>query len=141
LIILVSVDVFRRFFFQTTNAWIMELEWHLFAIIFLLGAGFTFKRDRHVRVDLFYDRFTKKEKAFTNIIGIVFFLIPMCLLLMSVAFGYALDAYQIGEGSPDPGGLPHRFIIKSTITIGAFLLFLQAISELIKSWLIYKEQS
>jgi len=140
LVILVSIDVFRRYFFQTTNAWIMELEWHLFAAIFLIGAGFTFKRDKHVRVDLFYDRFNKKEKALTNMVGILVFLIPMCLLLIIVSFNYALDSYLIGEGSPDPGGLPHRYIIKSTIVIGSLLLLLQAISEVIKSWQDYRDK-
>lgn len=136
LMILVCCDVAARYFFQTTSAWVMELEWHLFALVFLLGAGYAFKHDRHVRVDLFYDRFSARDKAWVNLLGALFFLMPWCLLMIYVSFYYALGSYQIGEGSPNPGGLPYRFVIKGTITLGMILLFLQAWASVAQSILV-----
>ena len=66
LVILVCIDVLSRYLFSETAAWVMELEWHLFSLLFLFGAGFALKHDRHVRVDLFYDKFSPKDKALVN---------------------------------------------------------------------------
>ena len=133
LVILVCFDVIIRYLFSDTQAWIMELEWHLFSLVFLLGAAYCFHHDKHVRVDLFYARFSEKEKAFVNFIGALLFLIPWCIVIIWVSFKYAQQSFIIGETSPDPGGLPARYVIKFSITLGIFLLLLQAISSLIKS--------
>jgi len=138
LILLVCFDVLRRFFLNKTDAWVMELEWHMFGIIFLLGAAYTFKESKHVRVDLFYSQFDIKNKAFVNIVGAVVLLIPFCIILIYVTFNYAYDSYLLREGSPDPGGLPYRFIIKSMIPVAMILLLLQAIAEVFRNILIYK---
>lgn len=139
LMVLVCMDVFIRYMLNDSSAWIMELEWHLFATIFLLGAGYAFQHDRHVRVDLFYTRMKKQDKALVDFIGTLVFLIPWCIALMVVSFQYAYQSFLIGETSPDPGGLPARYIIKSLIFIGLLLLFLQAISTLFRSWLVLRE--
>jgi len=118
----------------------MELQWHLFALIFLLGAGFTLRNEKHVRVDLFYHDFQRKDKALVNLIGTIVFLIPMCLVLIYVGFYYAYESYSISEGSPDPGGLPFRFVIKSMISVGMFLLLLQGLSLLIQSYYTIQEK-
>ena len=136
LIVVVCFDVVARKLFNFSKIWIMDLEWHLYALIFLLAAGYALKHDRHVRVDLFYDKFSNRGKAMTNFWGHLLFLIPWCLLVVYFSFNYALESYTIKEGSPEPGGLPARYIIKFSITVGAFLLLLQAISGLISSGLI-----
>jgi len=136
LVLLVCFDVTRRYFFQETAAWIMELEWHLFALIFLLGAGYALKHDRHVRVDLFYANFSAKDKAWVNFLGTLIFLIPWCVLIIYTSYYYALGSYQIGEGSPDPGGLPARYLIKFAITLGTTFLLLQAFSLAAQSLLV-----
>jgi TRAP-type mannitol/chloroaromatic compound transport system permease small subunit len=138
LMLLVCFDVVVRYLFNETQAWIMELEWHLFGLIFLLGAGYAFRHDRHVRVDLFYAKFSAKDKALVNLIGGLIFLIPWTAILIYVSFEYATIAYKIGEGSPDPGGLPARYIIKYAITAGMVLLFLQGLASIIDNWLIFK---
>ncbi|MEM9821637.1 MAG: TRAP transporter small permease subunit [Bacteroidota bacterium] len=140
LVLLVCFDVARRALFDTTAAWIMELEWHLFALIFLLGAGYSLKRDRHVRVDLFYAKFSAKDKALVNLLGTLLFLIPWCILIIYFSYFYALDAYIIGEVSPDPGGLPARYLIKFAITLGISLLLLQAMAMAASSALILMDQ-
>lgn len=133
LVVLVCFDVITRYFYNDTAAWIMELEWHFFALIFLLGAGYTLKHDRHVRVDLFYSKFSSKDKALVDFIGNLLFLIPWCLVIIYFSYNYALGSYKIGESSPDPGGLPARYIVKFAIPFGITLLFLQAISSLIEA--------
>ena len=135
LVVLVCFDVITRYLFSDTQAWIMELEWHLFALTFLLGAAYCFLHDKHVRVDLFYAKFSDKDKAMVNFIGALLFLIPWCIVIIKVSYDYALQSYLMGETSPDPGGLPALYIVKFAITIGVFLLLLQAISSLIKSGL------
>lgn len=136
LVLLVFFDVLRRYLFNASAAWIMELEWHIFALIFLFGAAFTFKHDKHVRVDLFYDKCDKKDKAWINFIGTLLFLIPWTIFIIYFSYSYASNSFSINEGSPDPGGLPARYIIKFCIPLGMTFLFLQAFSELIKSWLL-----
>jgi len=115
----------------------MELEWHLFALVFLIGAGYAFKHDRHVRVDLFYAKFTPKDRALVNLIGGLIFLVPWCILIIYVSYDYAHVSFLIRETSPDPGGLPARYIIKFAITVGVSLLLLQGISSIIQSLFIY----
>lgn len=138
LMLLVCFDVIARYIANDTSAWIMELEWHMFALIFLLGAGYGFRHDRHVRVDLFYASFAPRDKALVNVIGGLFFLIPWCVVVVIVATNYALTSYEIREMSPDPGGLPARYIIKFAIAIGAFLLMLQGLSSVIRSMLVLR---
>lgn len=138
LVLIVCVDVVRRFIFQRTDAWIMELEWHMFAMVFLLGAGYTLKENKHVRVDLFYSTFDKKTQALINMVGGLVLLLPLCLLLVYISIKYSYNSYMLGEGSPDPGGLSYRFIIKSMIPFGMFLLMLQGVAETMKAFIVYK---
>lgn len=140
LVILVCFDVIRRWLINDTEAWIMELEWHLFALIFLLGAGYAMKHDRHVRVDLFYSNFSERDKAWVNLLGTIFFLIPWCVLIIIMSWQYAGEAWAVGEGSPDPGGLPARYLIKYTISIGMSLLLLQGFAELSKAILVLRKK-
>lgn len=131
LILLICLDVLLRYMFNATQKWVIELEWHLFAVIFLLGASYTMQADKHVRVDLFYQNYSEKMKQWVNIIGNVVFLIPWCLVLIYVSYKYANVSYSYLEGSPDPGGLPARYVIKYMITFGFGLLLLQCISDTI----------
>lgn len=128
LVIVVCYDVFTRYFMKESRVAIQELEWHLFAIIFLIGAAYTLKYDRHVRVDVLYTRFSHQRKAWINLIGSILFLIPFCLLVIWASRNFVIDSFRIHETSPDPGGLPGRYILKSMIPFGFFLLLLQAIA-------------
>lgn len=141
LVLLVCFDVTIRYLFNDTQAWIMELEWHLFALIFLLGAGYTLKHDHHVRVDLFYTKFCRRDKAWVNLAGAVLFLIPWCVIIIIYSFQYANTSFQIAEGSPDPGGLPARYLIKFAITFGVSLLLLQAVASVCNSIIAILETS
>lgn len=129
LVILIGLDVVLRYAFNWSSSANQELEWHLFATLFLLGSAYALKHDKHVRVDVFYSRFSDRKKSWVNLTGTVVFLIPFCLVIIQTSIPFVLDAWKIAESSPEPGGLAHRFIIKSTIPLGATLLLIQAISE------------
>lgn len=135
LVLLIVVDVFLRYVFQFSSPAVFELEWHLFAALFLLGAGWTFKNDQHVRVDLFYQKFSEKGKAVVNLFGTLILLLPFCVVGFIESFDFALNSFKIGETSPDPGGLPARYIIKSCIPVSFLLLGLQGLSTILTSTL------
>lgn len=136
LVIVICFDVITRYLFNETQTWMPELEWHLFAAVFLIGAAYTFHDDAHVRVDLFYANKSEKWKAWINLIGILIFLVPWCLVVIRAANKYAYNAFLINETSPDPGGLPGRWIIKYMVVLGFLLLLLQAISVALKCILV-----
>ena len=135
LVLVVFVDVVMRYLFNTSFVFTQELEWHLFAFIFLIGAGYTLLHDGHVRVDIIYQRLGKKGQAWINLIGVVFFLLPGCIMVILTSWQFVYTAWAVMEGSPDPGGIPYRFLVKGTITVGFILLTLQGLSLGISSLL------
>ena len=138
LVILVCYDVTIRKFFDISHPWTIELEWHLFSLIFLLGAGYAFKHNRHVRVDLFYSKFSKKDKAWTDLIGSIAFLVPWCIVIIIFSAGYAHESFLDNEGSPNPDGLGARYLIKSAVTLGFSLLLLQGLGQIAEAILTIK---
>lgn len=132
-IAIIFSNVVLRYVFNTSFVFAAELEWHLFGFIFLMGAGYTLLHDNHVRVDIFYSLMDTKKKALVNVLGVFFFLIPSCYLVLTTATPWVITAYQVGEVSIDPGGIPARFLLKGVLPIGYFLLLLQGVSLCIKS--------
>jgi TRAP-type mannitol/chloroaromatic compound transport system permease small subunit len=134
LILVITYDVIVRYLFHSSSVAMQEFEWHLFAIIFLLSAGYTLKIDEHVRVDVFYSRLSESKKAWINLIGALFFLIPFCIILLVSSQNFVLISLRVGETSPDAGGLPARYILKALIPISFFFLLLQGIAVAFKSF-------
>ena len=128
LVLVVFVDVVMRYLFNTSFVFTQELEWHLFGFIFLIGAGYTLLHDGHVRVDIIYQRVGFKPRAWINLCGVILFLIPGCIMVISTSWTFMANSFAMLEGSPDPGGIPFRFVLKSCIPIGFTLLLLQGIS-------------
>lgn len=133
LVLVIVTDVLLRYALNMTSAASFELEWHLFALIFMLGASYTLQQDKHVRVDVFYHRFSEKNKAWVNAIGTALLLLPFCAIAFWESLSFVESSFLFKETSPDPGGLPARYLVKSSIPVGFFLLGLQGISELLKS--------
>ena len=132
LIGLICLDVLFRYLFSFSKNWIIELEWHMFAIIFLLGSAYALQAEKHVRVDVFYQRFSKKTQAVINLLGTLIFLIPWCYLVITTSYKFFINSWYIREGSSQPGGLPARYVIKGMIVVGFILLAMQGISFLVK---------
>lgn len=124
----------------TSNA-LIELQWFSFSILFFLGASYVLRHNEHVRVDFLYGNWPPKRKAMVNLLGTLLFLLPFCAIVLWVSFRPVLIAWgwnpmtggwRTWEMSPNPGGLPYA-PIKSFILIGFGLLFVQGLSEAIKS--------
>lgn len=123
----VFVDVVLRYVFNNSSIALQELEWHLFSTLFLLGIAYTLHQDAHVRVDIFYAKFSPKKQAWINIIGFLIFILPINLLIIYAGFEFAYESFLLNEQSADPGGLSSRFIIKSIIPISAILVIISGL--------------
>ena len=115
---------------ESSNAW-LEIQWYLFGAIFLLAAGYTLKHNGHVRVDVFYGRLGPRGQAWIDLLGGLFFLLPMAVLLAWLAWPVFMDAWTTHEMSPDAGGLI-RWPVKLLLPVGFALLALQGVAEVIK---------
>ena len=128
LVLVVFADVVMRYLFNTSFVFTQELEWHIFGFIFLIGAGYTLLHDGHVRVDIIYQRLGLKGRAWINLAGVILFLIPGCVMVITTSWKFTMNSFAILEGSPDPGGIPFRFLMKGCIPAGFTLLLLQGLS-------------
>jgi TRAP-type mannitol/chloroaromatic compound transport system permease small subunit len=120
----------RYAFSYSSNGW-LELQWYMFAILVMFGASYTFKRNEHVRVEIFYLFLSERGQIWLDLIGTLFFLIPSCLLLCYLSWPFFHQAYEVGEMSGNAGGLI-RWPIKFVIPAGFVMLALQGVSEVIK---------
>lgn len=114
----------------SSNAW-LELQWYLFAAIFLLCSGYTLLHNEHIRIDVISSRFTARTRAWIDIFGAVAFLLPVSLYIMYLSWPIFINAWDSGELSSNAGGLI-RWPARLMIPVGFFLLSVQGISELIK---------
>ena len=115
----------------SSNA-LIETQWYLFSVVFLLGAAYTLRRNGHVRVDVFQSRWQGKRRALAELVGTVLFLLPFSGLVLFFSYKWVLASWRIWETSPDPGGLP-RYPIKSLVLVSFTILLLQGVSEAIKN--------
>jgi TRAP-type mannitol/chloroaromatic compound transport system permease small subunit len=114
----------------SSNAY-LELQWYLFAAVFLLGGGYTLKHRAHVRVDVLYERISPRARGIVDLVGTLVLLIPFCVFVIWISWSPVWSSIELGEQSPDPGGLP-RFLVKPLIPIGFAMLMLQGIAETIR---------
>ncbi len=122
--------VVRKIFSIGSNAW-LELQWYLFSAVFLLGAGYTFLRNAHVRIDFVSGRLSARARSVIDVVGIVVFVLPLSFLMIDLSWPIFTRAWQSGEMSQNAGGLI-RWPIYLLIPAGFGLLALQSVSELIK---------
>ena len=139
MVLVVFYDTFMRYVFQKGNVALQELEWHLFAVVFLIGAAYTLKQGGHVRVDIIYLKLSDKAKAWIDLLGIFVFLIPFSIMVILSTKGFIINSWDVREISPDPGGLPARYILKAMIPLGFSLLIVQGFSEACKSFMVIME--
>ena len=135
LVMLVNVfyDAIMRYFFRSGWIALQELEWHIFAVVFLFGMAYTLKEDGHVRVDVLYDHFAPRWKAVVNIAGTLLFIVPLAILIINGSFWYVKEAYEVNEVSGDPGGLTHRWLIKAVIPTSFVFLVVSACGFIVRN--------
>ncbi len=129
----VFYDVIMRYLFNDVSIGMQEMEWHLFSAIFLLGISYTLNENAHVRVDIIYDQLSPGKQAFINISGTLVFLIPFSVLITWYGFFFAKEAWLLKEMSGDPGGLPHRWMIKSVMSIAFVLVIISSFGFMLRS--------
>lgn len=129
----------RYMFSASSNAW-LEVQWYMFAGIVLLGAPYTFKVNEHVRVDLVYGFVSERTRILIDIFGIIFFLLPICIILIYFTWPWFVEAWRTNETSSNAGGLI-RWPVKLVLPVGFFLMTLQGLSELIKRFAALQSHS
>lgn len=130
LIGVIVLNVTLRYAFNEGRIEFEELQWHLYAVGFLVGLAYCFKRDGHIRIDIFHERFSLRKKAWIDFIGILVFLIPYISIVLIYSPGFIEYSFTTNEVSDAPGGLPHRWVIKSTMFIAYLLLLFAAVARL-----------
>jgi TRAP-type mannitol/chloroaromatic compound transport system permease small subunit len=135
LLMLVNVfyDAIMRYLFNSGSIALQELEWHLFAMVFLFGMAYCLKEDGHVRVDILYDHFPTHWKAVVNIGGTLLLILPLSLLIIEGSIWYVKQAYTTGEISGDPGGLGQRWLIKAVIPASFVFLIISATGFVVRN--------
>jgi len=131
LVLLVVFDATNRYLFSEGSTALQELEWHFFDVVILLSIAFTLRHNAHVRVDIFYEKFSQKMKLVVDIITSLFFIFPLSILIIYIGIGFVEMSFVQHEASSDPGGLEYRWIVKSLMPIAFVLLILQAFKELV----------
>ncbi len=132
LVLLVIYDATMRYLFSAGSTALQELEWHFFDVVILLSIAYTMRMGAHVRVDIFYDKFSEKTKRVINIFSTLFFILPFSVLIVYIGYGFVEMSFLQNEASSDPGGLPYRWIVKSLIVVSFVLLALEALKALIE---------
>lgn len=120
----------RKFLNASSNSW-LELQWYLFSVVFLCCAGYALLRKEHIRIDIIASHLSERANQRIALFGHVFFLVPLCLIMLYFSWPYFMESVRINEHSSNAGGLV-RWPAKLTILVGFSLLLLQGISEIIK---------
>jgi TRAP-type mannitol/chloroaromatic compound transport system permease small subunit len=127
IVLLMACNVLMRYLFNTGSVWAQELEWHLLVPVVLFGMSYTLRHGEHVRSDILYFRFTPRTRALIDLVSALL-IVAIALLIIWFSLHYVQQSFVIDEKSPDPGGLPNRWIIKGLMPIGFALLALQGVA-------------
>lgn len=131
---LVAINVLLRYSLSVGSVWAQELEWHLLAALILLGMCYALQRGDNVRVDLFYAHYSPRLKFVVDVISVLL-LMAIALYFIKLSLAYVDQSYSILEGSPDPGGIPYRWVVKALIPLGYGLVAVQSLGALLQLFL------
>ena len=146
IVVLMVINVFLvvilRYLFGISFIWMQETYVWMHAYIFMVGAGFTYLNDDHVRIDIIYRNSSKLYKSIVDLVGNIFLLLPFLYLIWSYSFPFVYKSWQMNEVSREAGGLTNIYLLKLAILIFAFLLFIQVVSKIINNFLnLYLNES
>ncbi|WP_298219706.1 TRAP transporter small permease subunit [Halothiobacillus sp.] len=134
LVLLVAFDVGARYLFHRSWVAEQELEWHVLAVIAMMAAAYTLQQGEHVRVDIFYQYYSHRVKIWMDALFPLLIVIPVGFTIAFMSLHFVQMSFAIGEGSPDPGGLPYQWIIKAFIPLGFVLVSLQGVVMTIQAF-------
>ena len=133
LVLVTFTVVVLRYVFDSGSIALQETSSYLHATIFLVGMAYTLQQDAHVRVDIFYTNFSPQTKAWVDLCGALFLLLPFMLFITWISWSYIATSWSVFEGSREAGGLPGVFILKSLILVMTALLSLQALTQVARN--------
>jgi TRAP-type mannitol/chloroaromatic compound transport system permease small subunit len=133
LVIVTFLVVLLRYVFDSGSIALQEASTYLHASVFLIGMAYTLQQDAHVRVDIFYARCSRQTKAWIDLFGALFLLLPFMLFVSWISWSYIVDSWSVMEGSREAGGLPGVFLLKSLILLMTGLLSLQALIQVARN--------
>jgi TRAP-type mannitol/chloroaromatic compound transport system permease small subunit len=139
MVLLTFSIVVLRYGFNLGWIGMQESVLYFHGIVFMLGAAYTLKHDGHVRVDIFYQKYSPKQKALLNLFGSVILLLPVCIFIFFISLDYVLSSWSIMESSPEAGGLPLVYLNKSLILLLAITLSLQGLAEIVRNILMLSD--
>tara|TARA_R110002049_G_scaffold252264_1_gene427214 strand:- start:350880 stop:351386 length:507 start_codon:yes stop_codon:yes gene_type:complete len=133
MVVITFFNVVMRYGFNFGLIAVQESVIYLHSFVFMLAIGYTYKHNEHVRVDIFYSRYSDSQKAWTDLLGTVFLLFPFCIYLIFSSFEYASNSWKLLEGSREANGLPLIFILKTLVPLMPSFLLLQGVSTVCNS--------
>lgn len=142
MMLVTCIVVIARYLFDVGSIALQETVVYLHGIVFMLGIAYTLKNRGHVRVDIFYQKLSRRKQAVIDLLGTLFFLFPLAIFILWTSFDYVSFSWSIKESSPEPGGLPAVYLLKTLIPLMAGMLALQGLGEMVRNLLIIlgKEQ-
>jgi TRAP-type mannitol/chloroaromatic compound transport system permease small subunit len=133
MVIVTFIIVVLRYVFDIGWIALQESVTYMHAMVFLVGASWTLQQEAHVRVDIFYSRFSPRTKAWVDLGGSLLMLLPVMIFVAWISWAYVIDSWGVFEGSREAGGLPAVFLLKSLILVMAVMLILQALVQIARS--------
>ncbi len=135
MVLVTFVIVVMRYVFDVGLIWLQESLTWLHAVVFMLGAAYTLQQEQHVRVDIFYREMSDRRRAWVNLLGVTFFVFPMCALFVWTSWDYVAASWSIAEVSRNAGGLPYPFVplLKTVLIVMPIAVGLQGMSLLLRS--------
>ena len=130
----IMLNVLMRYAFNEGRIEMEELQWHLYSIGFLLGLGYAYQADAHIRVDVLHERLRHRSKAWIELYGILLLLLPFITLVLIYSIPFVASSYAVAEVSASPGGLPLRWLIKAVLPLAFLLLLMTVIARTIRVW-------
>jgi len=140
MVLVMGLIVVLRYVFQIGSIALQESVMYLNALIFTMGAAYTLKEQGHVRVDVFYNRCSKRTQKLIDLAGSLFFLLVSCGFIIWASWDYVSISWRIREGSAESSGLPLVYLLKTCLLVLPLLLILQGIAEMLKAFRDLKQQ-
>lgn len=135
MVLVTFVVVVLRYVFDSGSIALQESVTYMYAILFMLGAAYTLQQDGHVRVDILYQRFSRRTRAWVDLLGTLFLLTPVAVFLLLSSWGYVADAWSIREGSREAGGIPGVWLLKTLLVVMPLLMLLQGLIWVLRNGL------
>jgi TRAP-type mannitol/chloroaromatic compound transport system permease small subunit len=135
MVLVTFLVVVLRYAFDAGSIALQESVTYMHAMLFMLGIAFTLQQNGHVRVDIFYQRFSRRGRAWVDLLGTLFLLVPVCLFLLVSSWDYVAESWAVQEGSREAGGLPGVWLLKTLILLMPLLLLVQGLIWMLRSGL------